>query len=175
MSDDRNQLANMLHAQRMLQIESYNLDPAELTDPAARAEFIRWNMLALVSEAMEALDEAPTWKPWSTSTDVNEELFLNELVDLWHFMMNLMWVTYGQNVLGDAHVLADVFTEKYFAKRQVNAQRQLDGYDGTTSKCRACHRDLLEAGTRVVTTKSGQHVVCEGCGAEVVGVGAATT
>lgn len=165
--DDR--LASMFAAQRELQIDSFNMDPAEMFDPAARAEFIRWNMLAIVAEAMEALEEAPTWKPWSTSTVVNEDAFMNEMIDLWHFFMNALWVTYGQGVLGDADVLAQTFTNKYFAKHEVNAQRQRDGYDGVSEKCRACKRDLKEAGVRgVIDTDGSVTKYCNGCGAVIV-------
>lgn len=127
-TDLEGHLEKMLHAQRMLQIESFNLDPAELQDEE-RIEFIRWNVIALFSEINEVLNETG-WKPWATSRHVNDTRCLLELVDVFHFFMNLLWATYGQDVLGDAPTLAEVFTEEYMRKRDVNAQRQREGYTG---------------------------------------------
>jgi dimeric dUTPase (all-alpha-NTP-PPase superfamily) len=142
-------LAAMLRAQRELQIKSFDLDPSELED-GSRMEFIRWNVLALIAEMVEYLDETG-WKPWATSQHVNAEEALGELVDAWHFFMNILWATEGGGLLGDADVLVEVFTGRYFKKREVNAQRQADGYDGVTGKCPNCHRDRKETQLANVT------------------------
>lgn len=125
-------LERMLELQRDLQVKSFGLDPAELFDDEERIEFIRWNFLALFNEINEALQEIG-WKPWAISRHVREDEVLDELVDAWHFFMNILWATYGQHVLGDAGALADAFTERYLRKREVNAQRQRDGYTGIKS------------------------------------------
>lgn len=133
----------MLKAQRDLQVESFGLDPVELQDEE-RIEFIRWNTLALINELQEMLSETG-WKPWATSKHVNGAAAFGELVDAWHFFMNLMWAVSGQGALGDADVLADEFIERYFAKRTRNAERQAEGYDGVTGKCPSCKRDMAES------------------------------
>lgn len=144
MHNSEDQLAAMLHAQRTLQVESFGFDPAEEVDPAKRLEFLRWNVLALIAELTELLDETG-WKPWATSQHINELETLGEWVDAWHFMMNVAWATFGQGVLGDADVLSELITAAYKRKHEVNAARQRDGYDGVSTKCPRCKRELSES------------------------------
>ena len=124
-------LKRMLDAQRALQVNSFKNDPATLTDEGA-VEWIRWNTLALEDELHEALAEVG-WKPWATSKHVNREAFIAELVDAWHFFMNLMLVV---------DCTAEEFADRYFAKHQLNAERQAKGYDGIAGKCTECKRAL---------------------------------
>lgn len=122
----------MFEAQRLLQIEAYGKDPGEITDPIERIRFIKDMHIALTDELHEALGEIG-WKPWATSQHVNEEAFKGELIDAWHFFMNLcMVVGMGPDELQD----------RYMAKRQKNIQRQIDGYDGVSTKCPGCGRAL---------------------------------
>lgn len=105
-----------------------------------RAEFLRWNMLACEDEIHEALAETG-WKPWATSRHVNGEAYTKELIDAWHFFMNLMLC--GAAALNmSIHDYADYFTKKYIEKNIVNQQRQEEGYDGVKDKCIVCHREL---------------------------------
>jgi hypothetical protein len=120
-----------LAAQIALQKKSYKKDITKL-DPEERAEFIRWNVLALENELHEALGETG-WKPWATSRHLNRDAFKGELVDAFHFFMNLM-------ALGE--ITADELLEDYQVKRQKNAKRQEDGYDGVSTKCPSCKRAL---------------------------------
>lgn len=117
--------------QHALQQKSYKKDPTTLDDEE-RAEFIRWNVLALEDELHEALQEVG-WKPWATSRHLNRDAFKGELVDAYHFFMNLMLA---------ADIDADEFLEAYQAKRTKNAKRQAEGYDGVTGKCPHCKRAL---------------------------------
>ena len=133
-------LNDMLEAQRQLQINSYGKDPAVL-EGEERVEFIRWNVLALEDELHEALGEVG-WKPWATSRHVNEPEFKGELVDAWHFFMNLILV---------GHITADEFLIGYFSKRTINANRQEDGYDGVTGKCVGCGRALDDPAVKCTT------------------------
>lgn len=123
-----------LDAQHQLQINSFGADPKGL-DNEAKLEWIRWNMLALMDELHEALAETG-WKPWAKSKHVSRDAFVSELVDAFHFMMNLMLVV-------DCD--ADEFLAKYFEKRGINAKRQAEGYDGVAGKCRGCKRALDDA------------------------------
>lgn len=120
-----------LKAQLELQIKSYGSDPRDLDDEG-KLEWIRWNMLALEDELHEALAEVG-WKPWAKSKHINRDAFISELVDAFHFLMNLMLIV-------DCD--ADEFLAKYFEKRGINAARQAAGYDGVVGKCQTCKRAL---------------------------------
>lgn len=125
------QLTDALKAQLELQKKSFGSDPTKL-EGDERADWIRWNVLALQDELHEALQETG-WKPWATSRHVNRAAYISELVDAFHFFMNLMLVV---------DCSADEFLDKYAEKRQINVQRQAEGYDGVTGKCRMCNRAL---------------------------------
>ena len=120
-----------LKAQLQLQIKSYGSDPGDLDDEG-KLDWIRWNMLALEDELHEALAEVG-WKPWAKSKHINRDAFISELVDAFHFLMNLMLIV-------DCD--ADEFLAKYFEKRGINAARQAAGYDGVAGKCQTCKRAL---------------------------------
>lgn len=123
-----------LDAQHNLQIDSFGNDPKSLTDDQ-KVEWIRWNVLALEDELHEALQEVG-WKPWAKSKHVNRDAYISELVDAFHFLMNLMLVV---------DCSADEFLDKYFEKRKVNQKRQAEGYDGVSNKCARCRRALDDA------------------------------
>ena len=144
---DGDRLVEMLRAQRELQRVMPHGDPARL-EGEARTSFISWNVLALTDELHEMLDEVG-WKPWATSQHVNADRALAELVDAWHFMMNLLWAVAGLDPYDHPDAAADrlahALHEGYLAKRAVNEERQAAGYDGVTGKCPRCHRDLAES------------------------------
>ena len=120
---------SMLEMQIKLQKEAYGID-LEGCNPEERMKYIRENTLALIDELMEALAETG-WKPWASSNHLDTEAYKSELVDAWHFFMNLM-------ALG-AMTMEDL-EEGYYKKRAKNAQRQRDGYDGVSTKCPTCKR-----------------------------------
>lgn len=126
------QIQRMIELQRELQIKAYGKDPAEILDGHERMDFIRWNVLALQDELHEALAETG-WKPWAKAQHVNEEAFYGEMVDAWHFFMNLMLVT---------GMTAERLEQGYLAKRLKNAARQEANYDGVSTKCQLCKRAL---------------------------------
>ena len=45
-------------------------------------------VLAAIDELTEALRETP-WKPWKKQQKYNQEKFKEELIDVWHFLINL--------------------------------------------------------------------------------------
>ena len=130
-----------LRAQLELQQKSYGNDPSDLSGEEA-VDWIRWNVLALEDELHEALAETG-WKPWATSKHINREAYVSELVDAFHFLMNLMLVV---------DCSADEFLEKYFEKRGLNAKRQVDVYDGVAGKCSVCHRALDDVAVECTET-----------------------
>jgi len=141
------ELSDALEAQWALQVQAYGKDPRKLSDEE-RMEWVRWNILALEDELHEALQETG-WKPWATKNHLNEDAFRGELVDGLHFFLNLMLV---------ANISAEELLAGYQLKREKNAKRQADGYDGVSTKCPECKRalddDAVECG---VYTDDGEN------------------
>jgi dimeric dUTPase (all-alpha-NTP-PPase superfamily) len=104
------------------------------------ANFMRWNAWALEDEVHEAMAEVG-WKPWASSRHINQEAFMKEMVDAFHFFMNMLLC--GSQGWTPQQI-ADEFTRAYIRKNHQNAQRQKEGYDGVSQKCPYCHRDLSE-------------------------------
>lgn len=134
-------LTDMIRMQLELQQESYGIDPTKL-EGQERIDFIHWNITALTDELHEVLGEVG-WKPWATSRHVNEWEAQGELIDAWHFFMNLLLATAPRDATVDD--IVQTFITRYLAKRATNAKRQAEGYDGVTGKCPNCKRDLAES------------------------------
>lgn len=123
-------LGLMLEMQRDLQLGYNNGKRVEdFTDTERMAE-IRDNTLSMLSEVFEALAETG-WKPWAKSNHINRDAFHGEIVDAWHFLMNLMLHT---------GMTADDLYAGYVRKNQINRARQANGYDGVSEKCPLCKR-----------------------------------
>ena len=151
---ESDRLDEMLELQATLQDTILGSSPRALMSKA-RADYVRTMVLALEDELHEALFEV-SWKPWAKSEFFNEVRFKEELVDVWHFFMNLMLVS-GMTT----HELFD----GYLKKRAVNIKRQDEGYDGVTNKCPQCRRDLSESPPRVTAVRTPApredlHCVC---------------
>lgn len=125
----KDMLTQMMAQQDELQRQIIHGSPSDIVDNNDRIVFIRDMILALSDELHEALNEVG-WKPWATSRHINEEAFKNELVDAWHFFMNLLLV---------ARMSPEELYIRYLRKREKNIQRQNDGYDGL-NKCPMCGR-----------------------------------
>lgn len=129
-------LQEMLDAQEDLQLQMppHRTAPKDLS-LKDKGEFFRSQAFALDDEIHEAGNEI-SWKPWASGEFLNREQYAGELIDAWHFLMNLMLLV---------GMTEEEIYEKYMAKRQKNIQRQMLGYDGVVGKCSYCHRDLEEA------------------------------
>ena len=128
-------LARLFTMQHDLQTDAYGHNFQRML-PADRIQFIKEMKLALEAELQEALDETG-WKPWATSRHINRDAYVGELVDALHFFMNMLLV------LGDdPEMLAREVFIRYIAKHTRNAERQAEGYDGVSGKCRKCSRAL---------------------------------
>lgn len=117
-----------------LQRDSFQVIPYTLTGKA-RAEFIRWNVLAAIDELTEALNETK-WKPWAMRQGRidDRQKVIDELVDVLHFVGNL-FLTVGAT--------GEEITASYEAKQSINAQRQsVDGGFNSDHKCRFCGKGL---------------------------------
>lgn len=144
--------AEWLDLQHKLQVESFGVDPRVLSEEEA-AGYIQWNVLAATDELHEALQEV-RWKPWATPYGgfVDRDRYVKELVDLLHFVANLLLVA---NVTGEELEVA------YRSKHDVNAKRQEEGYDGVQVKCVNCSRDLEEAGVSTFRVRVAEGVTVE--------------
>ena len=134
--EDRFQM--MLEMQRQLQLKMPppNRVPADLRGDDM-ADFMRWNAWAMTVEVAEAFQEVG-WKPWGTNREIDHDKFMKEMVDAWHFFMNMLLC--GCQGLTPAQI-ADEFTRRYIEKNAINAQRQEEGYDGRLEKCTECGRE----------------------------------
>lgn len=121
----------ILDHQRQLQSSSFGADPCTMQGDQ-RAQYIRDMTLALIDELSEALNETG-WKPWASSRHVNRDAYIAELVDAVHFLANLFLVVGATE---------EEIVSAYLAKAEKNRLRQLNGYDGVSSKCRVCGRAL---------------------------------
>lgn len=81
-------------------------------------DIIKNQMLALVDEAMEALREIP-WKPWKISSSFDLVKYREELIDIFHFLVNLFLF---------AGMDTKMVLEYFLDKNKINVQRQKDGY-----------------------------------------------
>lgn len=86
--------------------------------PYANQQYINIMILAAIDELMEALRETP-WKPWKKQQRFNEQAFQEEIIDLWHFIINLSLAA-GLN--------ADTIYFKFLNKNKINFERQEVGY-----------------------------------------------
>jgi dimeric dUTPase (all-alpha-NTP-PPase superfamily) len=124
-------LEEMFELQNRLQTQAYGTDIATLSDFEA-IDFIKDMHIALTDELHEMLGEVG-WKPWATSKHINSEAAKGELVDAWHFFMNLCIVV---------GLTPDELYSRYKKKREKNIKRQEEGYDGVSTKCPKCKRAL---------------------------------
>lgn len=140
----------MFEEQRKLQIEAYKVSPESLQGDE-RIQFIKDMNLALQDELHEFLGETG-WKPWATSRHVNEDAAKGELVDAFHIFMNLCMVV---------NMTPQELFDGYQEKRRKNLQRQLEGYDGVSTKCPHCKRALDDPATRCQEDpKHPGHFIC---------------
>jgi dimeric dUTPase (all-alpha-NTP-PPase superfamily) len=70
-----------------------------------------------------------SWKPWATGQWFHREAYLEELIDVLHFWMNLVLVATDK---------PEELLAAYQRKAEVNVKRQETGYTG--EKCPECGR-----------------------------------
>lgn len=81
-------------------------------------ELIKNQILALYDEVGEALREVP-WKPWKVNQEFNINKFKMELIDIFHFLINLFLL-----VNMDSEEVINLFK----IKNEINRKRQKNGY-----------------------------------------------
>lgn len=116
-------LEEMLRLQAKLQERYTGAHPRHLTNDDLK-DYVRTMVLATTDELHEALREMP-WKPWSATvfTSEKEDRYKDELVDAFHFFMNLMLVV---------NMSADELFTRYLRKNDVNHGRIDGDYASTT-------------------------------------------
>lgn len=136
-----NKLERMLIMQGGTQSETYGFRFSEMS-PDQLINYIRDQHQAAVMELGEALDEV-SWKPWAQGSWIHRDEFMNELVDVLHFWLNMALAIGGK---ATARELADEIFTRFALKNRTNARRQVDGYDGRSTKCGGCGRALDDLG-----------------------------
>jgi hypothetical protein len=130
-------LGEMFELQGDLQRNTYGDHPGDIHQDApgdwsTRISFIKDMKHAIDDELAEFMGEVG-WKPWASSRHINFEAAQGELVDAFHFFMNLAMAV---------DMTPEMLYEKYKAKRLKNIKRQEEGYDGVAGKCPKCGRAL---------------------------------
>ena len=73
---------------------------------------------AIIHEAVE-LQRTTNWKWWKIPTGFNEVEAREELIDIWHFMVQASL---------ELNLTPDDILKEYERKNEINRQRQKDGY-----------------------------------------------
>ncbi len=81
-------------------------------------QYLNTMILACIDELTEILRETP-WKPWKKNQEFNKEKYKDEVVDLFHFFMNLCLYA-GMGV--------DELYNRYYIKMEINKKRQVQKY-----------------------------------------------
>ena len=73
---------------------------------------------AIMHEAVE-LQRLTNWKWWKTPTEFNEKEAREELIDIWHFVIQASL---------ELNLTPEDILKEYERKNEINRQRQKDGY-----------------------------------------------
>ncbi len=73
---------------------------------------------AIMHEAVE-LQRTTNWKWWKTPTEFNKAEAREELIDIWHFVVQASL---------ELNLTPDDILKEYERKNEINRQRQKDGY-----------------------------------------------
>lgn len=151
-------LALQAEFQRMLGHDLFDM-------PTKRqVEYFGQNVHALLRELGEAEDET-SWKWWAHGEPYfRGPQVRKELVDAWHFFMNLWMMACIADGITTAQDQAELLFAMYGEKQEVNRRRQLEKYDGVAGKCPSCKRDLED--TPPLALPHATLVRCAGCGHE---------
>lgn len=141
-------LEAMFAQQRAFQ-ESLGMDYDNMTNLDRIYEFKEMK-LALEMELAEALDEMG-WKPWASSKHFNQLAVQGELVDAWHFFMNLCFI---------AGMTPEDLMAGYLVKNAKNKKRQVEGYDGVSTKCPHCKRALDDDAVKCMVEPDAINFFC---------------
>ncbi len=88
------------------------------TNLVGNQKFINIMIIATIDELMESIRETP-WKPWKKHQEFNQENFKEEIIDVWHFLINLSLA---------AGMDSKELFERFINKNKINHKRKKDGY-----------------------------------------------
>ena len=86
--------------------------------PKDKEERISALCTAIIHETIE-LQSLTSWKWWKQSSTFNQTLAKEELIDIWHFVVQASI---------ELNLTPDEILEEYERKNEINRQRQKDGY-----------------------------------------------
>ena len=115
MNNENDRLKDLFERQQKFQELTNNLPIINIEH---RQEYINIQSLALIVEITEALQETP-WKPWKQNSTYDRLKFQKELIDCWHFLINLSLVAFETE---------NDFYQMFIEKNNINIKRQEDGY-----------------------------------------------
>jgi len=133
---DSDRLVTIMELQREFQETILGHGDLAGLPPGQRGEYFRTQTVALMFELAEASNEI-AWKPWATSDHFNTKAYASEIIDAFHFLLNLAFLV---------DMSADELFEGYLQKQFKNRMRQHVGYDGVKEKCPSCRRSYDDAG-----------------------------
>jgi len=81
-------------------------------------QHVRLMFIGIITEACEALEET-NWKPWKQSRPPDQNAFQKEIVDIWHFLINLTL---------DSGMDAQELVRRFKVKNKINSERQEERY-----------------------------------------------
>ena len=93
----------------MMKLDRYPKDPEEKISALSTA---------IIHEAVE-LQRTTNWKWWKTPAKFNEADAREELIDIWHFVVQASL---------ELKLTPDDILDEYKKKNEINRQRQLNGY-----------------------------------------------
>lgn len=108
-------LDDMFEKQLNFQVKARNYPFKDIKD---KQQFINIMTLAAIDELLEALHNTQ-WKPWKNNQVFDNDEFKKELIDVWHFLINLSIA---------AGLDADYLYKEFLDKNNINFKRQKDGY-----------------------------------------------
>ncbi len=152
-----------------LQQEVYGVDYGSISGEKL-ADHMLMNAFALADELHEAMAECQ-WKDWAANRgQVNRDLMLGELIDLAHFLANMVTAL---------DVTDEEWERRYQEKQQRNRDRQArpSGYTSRQAKCPRCRRELDKLGAVAfvpavaeISGYSSGRLACAVCDAELAAV-----
>lgn len=117
-------LKEMFEHQKELQKKLGTLSKMNESEPM-RQKYVNQQILAIHEEAVEIMRESAYKNPdfvefgWKKGQQWDVDKFKEEIIDLWHFVMNLCIA---------CNMDADEFYVRYCQKNKINIERKAKGY-----------------------------------------------
>jgi len=113
---DKDKLEELFKMQEKLQ-KRLGYDLQKISEKHSQ-KYFNLMFIAIIEECVEIIRETP-WKPWKKSMTFNQVKLQEEVIDLWHFIINLS-IASG--------LTPQKLYDKFVEKNTVNHKRQDNGY-----------------------------------------------